>query len=77
MLARLAAVVALCGTVVSMPVNSAPARRLQEGTLGERDITLMVNQLSASADGYTTYQVSVRFNPSRVLDVYGTLRHIV
>ena len=63
----------LCATTaVSMPAAPHP-RRLQGADVDIGDVSLTVNQLSASVAGYITYQVGIRFDPGRVLDVYGTL----
>ena len=78
MFARLGLLLTICATAVAMPVASPSPRRTQQ-TPDNVDIgavSLMVNQLSASKAGYTTYQVGVRFDSSRVLDVYGTLPRI-
>ena len=76
MIPRAASLMLCATTAVSMP--AAPPhepRRLQGADVEIGDVSLMVNQLSASVAGYTTYQVGIRFDPGRVLDVYGTLPH--
>ena len=73
MFARLGLLLTMCATAAAMPVASPSPRRTQTvpNYVDIGAVSLMVNQLSASKAGYTTYQVGVRFDPSRVLDVYG------
>ena len=78
MIPRAASLMLCATTAVSMPAapHTHEPRRLQGANVEIGDVSLMVNQLSASVAGYTTYQVGIRFDPGRVLDVYGTLPHI-